>query len=61
MCEPTDSRPTPAPKETVKPNDEETGEDKATEEAPREYYPWWRGGGMKPRNGHDLGVWEKAF
>jgi hypothetical protein len=70
MCEPTDPPPSPAPKKTValaedgvttKPNDEETDEEKVSEEAPREFYPWWKGGGMKPRNGHDLGVWEKSL
>jgi hypothetical protein len=30
-------------------------------DAPPERYPWWRGGGLRPRNGTDLGVWEESL
>jgi hypothetical protein len=26
-----------------------------------EHYAWWRGGGIKPQSGHDLGVWEESL
>ena len=26
-----------------------------------QYLPWWRGGGLIPRNGTDLGVWERSL
>jgi hypothetical protein len=31
------------------------------EQSPPERFPWWRGGGIKPRNGTDLGVWEESL
>jgi hypothetical protein len=35
-------------------NDVKTDED-------REFFPWWQGGGMKPRNGNDFGVLENSL
>ena len=30
-------------------------------EASVERFPWWRGGGIKPQNGTDLGVWDESL
>jgi hypothetical protein len=40
---------------------EEDGADTDTASSPVEYFPWWRGGGIKPRNGMDLGVFDASL
>ena len=41
--------------------DEEGATAKKVEEVKDEYFPWWKGGGKIPKNGHDLGVFEKSL
>ena len=35
--------------------------DKLSNESIPESYPWWRGGGIKPKSGKDLGVFEQSL
>lgn len=35
--------------------------DNKDDDKPPEHFPWWRGGGIKPRNGTDLGVWDESL
>jgi hypothetical protein len=42
-------------------NDKEKDKDAKATDEPAEHFRWFRGGGIKPRNGTDLGVWEKSL
>ena len=36
-------------------------QDDGDKESSPERFPWWRGGGIKPQNGTDLGVWDESL
>lgn len=42
-------------------SDEKTKDDPMTTSTAVERFPWWRGGGIKPQTGRDLGVFEESL
>lgn len=42
-------------------NESPTKEEKEEEPKEPERFPWWRGGGIKPQTGKDLGVYEQSL
>ena len=71
MCKTGEERSTSTEPVTNEPGSNDRNQDVAVikndqsdlkaEELEPEHYPWWCGGGIKPRNGADLGVFEKSL
>lgn len=47
-------------KDVPKNNNNNSDEQQLQQQQP-EHFPWWCGGGIKPQNGTDLGVWEESL
>eukprot|EP00980_Cylindrotheca_fusiformis_P028088 scaffold22578_cov164-Cylindrotheca_fusiformis.AAC.14 len=60
MCKTTAAAATAADSDEVSTDPDKTQDSLVTEEVD-ELYPWWRGGGIKPKNGRDLGVFESSL